>query len=485
MFVRFGPTIDPGGTMRFRVGLIIAVVVILTAVACGGGKKVNEAAPGGTTNTTASATSNTRPASCDTAKLSATDVGVTADTITVTVMADTGSTIRPGLFQGSVDGVKAWGNYINDNGGLACRKIVVKEFDSKLSPGDAKNGVAAACGNSLALVGTTALFLQDVSAMEKCKDKAGKATGIPDIAELQTEVAHQCSKISFAALPTGSECPYSGTGERGFRVGYTQYDYYLNNVFQNEEPHGVYVIPKDLPSTISASMPIWRAQNKMGFKSDAEFGISGLATQPEYTPVAQALKQNNSNYARANLDYKGTVLMRKEAKAQGVDSVKVWDCSLQCYDERTISEAAGATEDQYVWINFLPLEDGKDANAELAGFLEYSTKSTDGFAIQGWIAGEIFARAINDTMKANGDDPNSITRENVLTALNNMHDFDANGLTPKVDIGGRRGSVCLVGMQVKGGKFVRVSPTEPGKFDCGGDKPPLEFRINALEEYKG
>ena len=87
--------------------------------------------------------------------------------------------IRPGLFKGSWDGVKAWGDYINAKGGLACRKVVVKDGDSKLSPTDAKNAVAAACSNSIAMVGTTALFLQDVTAMESCKDKAGAGDGHP------------------------------------------------------------------------------------------------------------------------------------------------------------------------------------------------------------------------------------------------------------------------------------------------------------------
>ena len=155
---------------------------------------------------------------------------MTPKTITVTVVADVNNSIRPGLFKGSWDGVKAWGDYMNSLGGLACRKVVVKEGDSKLSPTDAANGVAAACGNSLAMVGTTALFLQDVSGMESCKDKAGVATGIPDIAVTQTEVAQQCSKVSFAALPTGSACPYSGTGLRLFQVGYTPYDYYFKQV---------------------------------------------------------------------------------------------------------------------------------------------------------------------------------------------------------------------------------------------------------------
>jgi hypothetical protein len=464
--------------MRLR-WCVLATALVLVVTACGssggGGNNAGNGLGGPTTTTPANSV-------CKTAALKSTEVGVTASTITVTVVADVNNSVRPGLFQGSWNGVKAWGDYMNSKGGLACRRVVVKQGDSKLSPTDAANAVAAACGNSVALVGTTALFLQNVSAMESCKDKAGVATGIPDIADLQTEVAQQCSKISFATLPTGAGCPYSGTGLRTERVGYTQYDYYLNK-FGANSMHGVMVIPKDLPSTISASMPIFRAENRMGIKSDAEFGKSGLSIQTDYTEVAQAIKSHNSTYGRNGLDYKGTVLMRKEAQVQGANSVKVWDCSLQCYDKRLIQEGGNAMEGQYVWLNFLPFED-KGSNAELDAFLKY-TKNPEGFGAQAWIAGEIFARAVNDTMKAHNDDPNSITRANLLTAIRNLHDFDGNGMVPKIDVGRKIGSTCLVGMQVVGSVFKRIDPTTPGTFDCDNNKPALTFSIDPVKEYKG
>ena len=153
---------------------------------------------------------------CKTTTLQSTEVGVSPTTITVTVIADTGSPLRPGLFQGSVDAVKAWADYINANGGLACRQVVVKAADSKLTADDARNAVTTACGNSLAMVGTTALFLDDMSAAEQCKDKAGKPVGIPDLAVAQTYPEQECSPISFAAQPYGASCPYSGTGVRTY-----------------------------------------------------------------------------------------------------------------------------------------------------------------------------------------------------------------------------------------------------------------------------
>jgi hypothetical protein len=463
--------------MRLR-WCVLATALVLVVTACGGGSSNKSGGGlGGATTSTAAPNSV-----CKTATLTSPEVGVTASTITVTVIADVNNPIRPGLFKGSWTGAKAWGDYINSQGGLACRKVVVKEGDAKLSPTDAANAVATACGDSLSLVGTTALFLQDVSGMNNCKDKAGKATGLPDLADLQTEAAQQCSPVSFATLPTGSSCPYSGTGLRTFHVGDTQYDYYFNK-FGATALHGVFVVPKDLPSTIAASMPIFRAENKLGISSDAEFGESGTSIQTDYTQVAQALKSKNSTYGRNGLDYKGTVLMRKEAQVQGVSSVKVWDCSLQCYDPRLLTEGGSAVDQQYVWLNFLPFED-KGSNATLDGFLKYD-KTPEGFGAQAFIAGEIFAQAVNDSMKANNNDPNAITRADLLTAIRNMHNFDAGGMVPPIDVGRRIGSTCLVGMQVQGGKFVRIDPVQPGTFDCDNNKAALTLTIDPAKEYHG
>ena len=111
--------------MRLR-WCVLATALVLGVTACGGGssgKAVDAAA-------TASAARprrrrGRRPGKCDT-PLTSPEVGVTPTTITVTVIADVNNSLRPGLFKGSWDGVKAWGDYINANGGLACRKVVVK-----------------------------------------------------------------------------------------------------------------------------------------------------------------------------------------------------------------------------------------------------------------------------------------------------------------------------------------------------------------------
>ena len=452
----------------------VLLVVVLIAAGCSSGKKVGGDTPGSTTPPNAATTSD----KCKTTTLTGSEVGVTPTTITVTVAADTGSPLRPGLFQGSVDGVQAWAKYMNANGGLACRKVVVKAADSKLTADDAQNSITTACGNSLALVGTTALFLDNMKPAEQCKDKAGKPTGIPDLAVLQTFAAQQCSPVSFAALPAAGSCPYSGAGVRTFKEATVAFDWYLNKYGKNAL-HGVYLVPSDLPSTISATTPLFAASEQLGIKKDQEFGVSALSTQPAYTPYVQSIKTHKSTYARDGADYVSYVFLRKEAQVQGVSTVKVWDCSLQCYDSRFLSTGGSAVENNYVWLSFLPFED-KGSNDELDSFLQYNTKP-DGFGAQAWVAGQIFAQAVNDVVAKSG--PNGLTRAAMFDAIHGITNFDDHGFIAPTNIGAKQGSKCLIGMQVQGGKFKRIDPVEPGKFDCTGNV--ITVTLDPVKAYSG
>ncbi len=310
------------------------------------------------------------------------------------MIADTGSPLRPGLFQGSVDGVEAWAKYVNATGGLACRQVVVKALDSHLAEDNAENTLITACGDSLALVGTTAVFLDRMTPAEQCKDKAGQRAGIPDLAVIQTYAQQQCSPISFSVVPSASSCPYSGSGPRTFKQPTVTEKYYFSKY--GKTLHGLYLVPSDLPSTISSSTPLFAADMKLGIEQDTEFGISGVTPQSGYTPYVQALKDHHSTYARDGSDYVSNVLLRKEAQVQEVNTVTVWDCGLQCYDQRLISTGGSAVNGQYVWLPFLPYQD-KGHNAELDNFLQYDTKP-DSFGTQAWIAGQVFATAVKDVV---------------------------------------------------------------------------------------
>jgi len=83
----------------------------------------------------------------------ASDVGISPTEIRIGVVADTGSSLAPGLFQGAVDATQAWAKYMNEKeGGLAGRKIVVDTYDSSLDANKSRNAIIEACGKDFAII---------------------------------------------------------------------------------------------------------------------------------------------------------------------------------------------------------------------------------------------------------------------------------------------------------------------------------------------
>jgi ABC-type branched-subunit amino acid transport system substrate-binding protein len=393
------------------------------------------------------------------------EVGVTADTIRIAVIADVDNAARPGLFQGSVDGVRAAAKFINDNGGVAGgRRIQVDFIDSKLSADEARNALVRACQEDFAIVGTTALFMNNIEPMTTCPDQAGRVTGLPDVPVLQTETAHQCSQTSFAVIVVGLDCATRDAAEKTVTVRAGTAKYFTK---RNKGLHGVFTLAGDLRSTVNAALPLIAMYKSFGVKSDGEFKVSGLSPQAAYTPIVQAIKQNGSTYVLNNVDYKANVLLRREAQVQGVTSVKVWDCALQCYDRRTIEEGGDAVEGQYISLFFIPFEEAKQ-NKSVNNYLKNleSRDDADGFGAQAWAAGLFFRDVVNRVAEADGN--NGLTRARFLEEAANVHEFTADGMLGTTDVGGKKISPCGVMLQVKNGKFVRVSPKKKGTFDCSG-----------------
>src|SRR5258708_15098039 len=158
-------------------------------------------------------------------------------------MADVGSPLAPGLFQGNLDALNAFAKAVNAKGGVGCRQLVVKTWDSKLDPAETKNGLIDACKNSVALVGDNSLFNPDVSPMEQCADKAGAATGLPDLAALANDINEQCSKMAYIIQLVAEPCtPPTRARPLKAMVGPTAW--YVKNLEPNL--HRIYMVPGDL-----------------------------------------------------------------------------------------------------------------------------------------------------------------------------------------------------------------------------------------------
>jgi ABC-type branched-subunit amino acid transport system substrate-binding protein len=392
-----------------------------------------------------------------------TEVGVTADEIRIAVIADDENPLAPGLFAASPAAVNAFAEYINDRGGLAGREVVVDVIDSHLSADDARNAIITACAEDFAIVGTAALFLNNMDDAISCVDKAGAATGIPDLAIVTTELVQQCSPVTFGVNPSQIDCTTKDATPQTFRANQGPIKYYERAT--GDDLHGVFVYSNDLKSAAVGGLTLARGAQSGGVKSDAETGISSRAPQSAYTPVVQQMKDSGSNYALNSGPFNAMVSLRKEAKLQGVDTDSVvWDCFSNCYDHQLIEQGGADVEGQYATINHLPFTEAKQ-NKALAAYLQgVGEDEATGFGAYAWLAGLLFRDAVNNIVERDG--VNGLTRAALLEELANIHDFTGDGMWGETDVGNHVPTGCFVLTQVQDGEFVRVHPKKPGTFDC-------------------
>ena len=113
---------------------------------------------------------------------------------------------------------------------------------------------------------------------------------------------------------------------------------------------------------------------------------------------------------------------------------------------------------------FLPFEEAK-SNKSLANFLKYTGRDkADGFGIQAYASGLLLNTAIKKVVAADGKD--GITRKALFAELDKITAFNAGGMLGTTNIAKRSVSPCYVLTQVKDGKFVRVTPSKKGTFNC-------------------
>ncbi|MEX2256251.1 MAG: ABC transporter substrate-binding protein [Acidimicrobiia bacterium] len=418
-------------------------------------------------------------AQTDGEKPTATEIGVTADEIRIAVVADVDNQFAPGVFQGSVDGVKGWAKFVNANGGLAGRKVVVDFIDSKLSADDARNAMIKACDEDFALVGTTAAFLNNVDDVVGCVDQAGEATGIPDLAVVVPELAQQCSPVTYALNPPAIICSTMDEHPQTYQGNVGRAFYYQKEF--GKDLHGGYLFSGDLKSAENANRGTMTQMQDAGsgIAQDFEALVSAVSPQSAYTPLVRQLQDHSSNYAQSGSSFNTTVLLRKEAKLVGLDDADfIWDCTLQCYDRNLIEQGGDDVEGQYVSTLFLPFEDAR-TNQTLADFLKYTGRdNADGYAIQAYALGLLFNQAVEQIVEADG--ANGLTRQALFEQLDTVNDFDAGGMIGTTDVADHATTPCYVLTQVRDGKFVRVHPKKKGTFDC---KPRnvLEIELDLIK----
>ena len=414
-------------------------------------------------------------------KPQAVEVGVTPTEIHIAVIADVDNAAAPGLFKGAVDGVKAGAAFLNSKAGgsgLAGRKVVVDFYDSKLNPNEARNGTIQGCGNDLALVGTSALFLTQVDDITNCADKAGKPVGIPDLSAVTTGVPESCGPMAFPAYGTAIKCDTVNANPQSYFANQGPAKWELSQ--HKGGLHGDTIVGNDTKDAARGGTIVGLGAQHAGIKPDQGnpvISVSGRDPQSVFTPIVQKIKEDKSNWepehrvgqpGAAHPQRGHAPGRRPEVGPLGVLVV------LRQFDHDP--ENAQAFEGEYQFLGFLPFEEAS-VNKTLQGFLTNEKKvggTPDQFGAYAFAAVIAFRDAVNSVVKAHG--VNGLTRTNLITAIKGLTDFDADGMLGKRSFKDGQTTSCFMMVKFTNGKWVRQYPTKKGTFDC---KPSNAVTITA------
>ncbi len=417
----------PNRSTRRRL-IALAAGGLLLAAACGSSSKTT--APPSTSAT--SATSTTSASSATTAAAPSGPIpGLTSSTLTVgTVSTLTGPV--PGLFQGTVYGVDAYFNFINSQGGVNGRKLLQKSGDDALNCNQNASEVSSLTPQVFAFVGNE-------SVVDSCA-KYPTTTPVVFSEALTPQTQNLTNGYSPLPLPPG----------------------FLTGPFlQIKQKY-----PQDISSvgTLYASTAAFPAHAQQYAMTQAGWKIT----------YQRGFGQTESNFTADIL----------RMKAQGVKMLWLVNDTLQDgpiiqevhqqgwhplivlyngYDHKLI-QLAGADSAQGV-INFEQQAMYLGEDKGIPGVTQFMTWmgkthpsfTPDLFSVYGWEAAGLFVQAL----KSAGANP---TQASVLTALSNIHHFDASGLSAPFDPGSKQPSQCWLETTVDKGAWKRVTP--PSGFAC-------------------
>jgi hypothetical protein len=323
--------------------------------------------------------------------------------------------------------------------------------------------VIKACQHDFALVGTSANALADLSDIDGCKNAAGKAVGLANLAAFAF-MPEVCDPDTYGIGGVGPYCATAKQSPSTYEVpvGDTRY-----LTAHNPGLHGIWIYDTDDPTFKLTQVPLFQAQSNVGIKKDGQafYPVSGAVPQSALTPFIQQIKASGSTYVYDDVTTQNMVLLRKEAQLQGVNSVKVWLCNSGCYDPSFYQLGGSAVNGTYANLLLLPYLSDYKSNphldkliTDLGGLANFNNNALTSYAM---------ALLFQDAVQKEIATGQPLNRQSLFGVLNNgEHSFTADGIIGSTDISGHAGSNCQILVQLQGGVWKRVNPTAPGTFDC-------------------
>ena len=349
------------------------------------------------------------------------------------------STLLAGIFEGAAVGTEAYADYVNSQGGINGRKIIVDSSDDHYSGAPNKQQTQADVQKDFGMVGGFSLFDNFGGAVLEANPQVPNVTVSLDLATAELP-------NSFSPAPAVN----------GWILG--PLVYFLKK-FPSDVRHTGALIA-DEPSATSKWTAEEAAMEHLGYKVvyDPTFDITTTEFNQYVINMKNAgvkilfLEQMPEDYAAAVV---------KALNQQDFHPVLVLGGST--YSEELVSNSGGAAAIDGAYMEqdaALYLGEDSSGIPAVNTFLTWVQRASPGFhadlyTLYGWLSAELFSQAL----KVAGPDP---SRGSVLGALRNVTSFSGGYLTGTADPAAKTPTNCYIIATITNGQYGRL------------DDPPLD-----------
>jgi len=363
--------------------------------------------------------------------------GITAEAINIAVISDKGGAVKVPT-KGIEESAKAFVEFCNSLGGINGRTLKLTAYDSLI--GAHADVTAKACqADVFALVGTGSVLETGAQQMVDCK--------LVEVAAYGASAGKSLSDRWFGPVPSPAD---------EFNTGACKY-------IAEKFPDAVKkagIVYTDLPAASNRAKTIIEACEQVGFSFEYEKGTP--LVNNAWGSIVSEMSDKGIKYITQVSAISETIGLLRELDDQAYE-LDVIDLGQQYYDPE-LAAATGA-EGAYVLTNTTPFEEADDSPA-LQVYLKWLEEAAPdaeptSLGVQAFSAGLLFAEAASSL-------GNDLTRENLIGALSEIHEWDGGGLHYNGDPGANTVGDCFLYMQVKDGTFERAFPEEDYECDPAG-----------------
>jgi ABC-type branched-subunit amino acid transport system substrate-binding protein len=382
----------------------------------------------------------------------ATDTGMTANTL---VLGNVSSTTGPvsGLFEGAIEGAQTFAAYANSLGGLCGHSVRIQFADDGTNCQNNQNSTEELAGKVFAFVGSFSLY-------DGCGGKYLAAhTQVPDV---------------HVALAPEAETPPNHfdveTGELGYATG--MFAYYAKKY--GAKVKNVGTLYPNVGGAVPKQKAIVNAAEHEGWQF--VYSRAADATESDWTGDFVTMCQ------RKHIDIFFAPAENAAYAAKMVNDESQAGCPKSliniipiAYDQAFVKDVGNTSAIEglqgYNEYSLFFNEDEGARIPELKLFQQWfartwPSKPLNLYALFAWASGRLFQQAFE---KAGSH----VNRASLISELQKIKNFDANGIMAPVDPTAKHGGVkCYILWQFHNGKFERIDDPATG-YRCDGQFLPV------------